>query len=164
MTANGHPPKPLDVEAVVAESVRRHVSQPGALLPIFHEIQDVLGFVPPESLARIAHALNLTRADVHGVLTFYHDFRTSPPGRHVVKLCRAEACQAMGCDSLIEETHRRFGAGLGETRADGAVTFAAVYCLGNCALGPAAMIDGRLHGRMSVPRLKALLPDVTVTA
>lgn len=160
MSTNGLPPPPPDVHPAVDRALAAHAGRPGALLPILHAIQDELGYVPPESLDHIARTLNQTRAEVHGVVTFYHDFRTAPPGRHVVKLCRAEACQATGCDRLIEEAKARFGAGLGETRADGAVTFDAVYCLGNCALGPSAMVDGRLHGRVTVPRLEALLPDV----
>lgn len=162
MSTTGLPPPPPPIDVVVDRALAVHLHRPGALLPILHAIQDELGYVPPDAIARIAHALNQTRAEVHGVVTFYHDFRTAAPGRHVVKLCRAEACQATGCDRLIDETKARFGAGLGETRADGAVTFDAVYCLGNCALGPSAMVDGRLHGRVTVPRLEALLPDVAV--
>ncbi len=160
MTANGQLPYAPDVHAVVEAALRDHASRPGGLMPVFHAIQDAIGYVPPAAIPRIAEVLNQSRADVYGVLTFYHGFRTAPPGRHIVKLCRAEACQAMGCNRLIDETHRRFGAGLGETRADGAVTFEAVYCLGNCALAPSAMIDGRLHGRVSLSRIEALLPDV----
>ena len=157
MTAAGSPPTPRSIDDVVEGALALHRETPGALLPVFHAIQDELGYIPPERLPRIASAVNQTRAEVHGVLTFYHDFRTSPPGRHVVKLCRAEACKAMGCDDVAEHAQRRLGVRFGETRVDQAVTLQAVYCLGNCALAPSAMIDGRLHGRVTTPRLDALL-------
>lgn len=160
MAPVGPPPLPPDAEEAVSRALRVHRETPGGLLPIFHAIHDDLGYVPPDALPRIAEALNLSRADVHGTLTFYHDFRTSPPGRHVVKLCRAEACQALGCDALAERVHERLGVRYGETRADGALTLEAVYCLGNCALGPSALVDGRIQGRVSAARLEALLPGV----
>lgn len=141
------------VDAVVAE--RRHL--PGALLPILHGIQEQLGFVPTDGLDRIANGLNLSRAEVHGVLTFYHDFRTSPPGATVVKLCRAEACQATGCRTLEAHLKDRHGLPMGSTSADGAVTLEPVYCLGNCALGPSALVDGQLHARLSPKKLDAIV-------
>ncbi len=159
MTAAGSPPTPRPVDDVVEAALVLHRDTPGALLPIFHAIQDELGYIPPESLPRIASAVNQSRAEVHGVLSFYHDFRTAPPGRHVVKLCRAEACKAVGCDEVAAHAQQRLGIGFGETRVDGSVTLEAVYCLGNCALGPSAMIDGRLHGRVTAPRLDALLME-----
>src|SRR4051812_26832238 len=143
------------IEQVLAEER----SRPGALLPILHAIQDRLGFIPPASLAQIADAVNLSRAEVHGVLTFYHDFRTAPPGRHVLKMCRAEACQAMGADALAEHARARLGVDFKETRADGAVTLEPVYCLGNCACAPAVMIDGRLCGRVTLERFDELVRD-----
>jgi formate dehydrogenase subunit gamma len=151
---------PPDVAAVVERALGTHRGQPGALLPILHAVQDALGYVPPETLPRIASALNLSRADVHGVVTFYHDFRDAPPGRHVVKLCRAEACQAVGSEDLLQDVCARFGTALGATRADGAITLEPVYCLGNCALGPSAMVDGELRGRVTASGLAAELPDV----
>jgi formate dehydrogenase subunit gamma len=133
------------------------VDEPGALLPIFHRIQERLGYIPPEALPGIAHALNLSRAEVHGVMSFYHDFRDTPPGRCVVKVCRAEACQAMGADALLRHAERQLGIPVGSTRADGSHTLEAAYCLGNCALSPAVMVDGHLKGRVTPQRLDALL-------
>jgi formate dehydrogenase subunit gamma len=130
---------------------------PGALLPVLHAIQDALGFIPPGAVPRIAHALNLSQAEVHGVITFYHDFRSAPPGRHVLKLCRAEACQAMGSDALAAHLTRRLGIAWRETSRDGAVTIEPVYCLGNCALSPAIMIDGALRGRITADALDAVI-------
>jgi formate dehydrogenase subunit gamma len=132
---------------------------PGALLPILHAVQESFGHVDDEAVPVIAAALNLSRAEVHGVVTFYHDFRRSAPGRHVLKLCRAEACQSMGCEDLADRLTRRLGIGFGETTADGRLTLEAVYCLGNCALSPAAMLDGKLLGRLDGRRLDALLLD-----
>lgn len=141
------------VDAVVA----RLKDLPGALLPILHGIQEQLGFVPTDGLERIALGLNLSRAEVHGVLTFYHDFRTAPPGDTVVKLCRAEACQATGCRALEAHLLERHGLPMGSTSKDGAVTLEPVYCLGNCALGPSALVDGQLHARLSPRKLDAIV-------
>lgn len=144
--------------AAVKAAIARLSELPGALLPILHAIQEDLGFVPPAALAQIAEALNLSRADVHGVVTYYHDFRSAPPGEHVLKVCRAEACQAMGSDELeryVEQSCRITG--LHGTTADGALTVEPVYCLGNCALSPSVQLDGRLHGRVTPQRLDALL-------
>jgi formate dehydrogenase subunit gamma len=122
-----------------------------------HAIQDRLGFVPPASLARVADALNLSRAEVHGVVTFYHDFHTAPAGGHRVQVCRAESCQAMGGDALEARIKQRLNIGFHQTTADGSITLEPVYCLGNCALSPAVMIDGELHGRVTPERLDQLL-------
>ena len=130
---------------------------PGALLPILHAIQHELGFVPPAAIDRVARTLNLSRAEVHGVITFYHDFRTAPPGRTVVKLCRAEACQAVGCERLEARLRDQHGIVMGSTSADGAVTLEAVYCLGNCALGPSALVDGKLVGRVTEAKLDRIV-------
>ncbi len=146
--------------AVVDAAIARLAAQPGALLPILHAIQDELRFVPPAAIDRLAAALNLSRAEVHGVITFYHDFRTAPPGRTVLKLCRAEACQAMGCQRLEQRLRDVHGVPMGETSADGALTVEPVYCLGNCALGPSAMVDGELRGRVTASGLAAELTDV----
>lgn len=124
-------------------------------MPILHAINDQFGFVDERALPILADVLNLTRAEVQGVVSFYHDFRRAPAGRHVVKICRAEACQAMGAERLIGELEISFGVKLGETSADGRVTLEAVYCLGNCALSPAALIDGKLHGRLDAARAQA---------
>jgi formate dehydrogenase subunit gamma len=123
--------------------------EPGALMPILRRIQDELGWVPPESIPLIAHELNLSRAEVHGIASFYHDFRHEPPGRNVVRLCRAESCQAMGAAALAEHVRKRLGVDFGATSADGAFTLEAVYCLGNCACSPAAAINGELMGRVT---------------
>lgn len=149
----------LDSERdVVEQALRDHAGEAGALLPVLHDIQDALGFVPPPAMDRVAQALNLSRAEVHGVLTYYHDFRTRPPGRCVVRICRAEACQSMGAAALIAHAEARFGVRMHETRSDGAVTLEPVYCLGNCACSPAVLIDGELHGRVTAERLDALVP------
>lgn len=129
----------------------------GPLLPILHAVNDQCGFVDERALPIIADVLNLTRAEVQGVVSFYHDFRRSPAGRHVVKVCRAEACQSMGAENLIAGLEKSFGVKLGETSKDGRVTLEAVYCLGNCALSPAALIDGRLYGRLDAAKAQARL-------
>ena len=113
--------------------------------------------MPHEAIERIADALNLSRADVHGVMTYYHDFRSEPPGRTVLKVCRAESCQAMGSDRLEAHCADQHGAAPGATSADGELTVESIYCLGNCALSPAVQIDGKVHGRVSTERLDALL-------
>ncbi|HEX5052417.1 MAG TPA: formate dehydrogenase subunit gamma [Planctomycetota bacterium] len=143
--------------AAVDAAIARLRELPGALLPILHAIQDELGYVPPAATARIANALNLSLADVHGVITFYHDFRSKPPGRHVLKLCRAEACQSMGCERLEEHLRERHGVSMKQTSADGSLTVEPVYCLGNCALSPALLFDGKLQGRVTEARLDELL-------
>jgi formate dehydrogenase subunit gamma len=126
---------------------------PGALLPILHALQDEFGYVDKEAIPLIASALNLSHAEVHGVISFYHDFRHVPPGRHVLKLCRAEACQSMACDKTIQHVEQRLGIRLGQTTEDGSFTVEAVYCLGLCALSPSAMLDGKVYGRCP-PRLR----------
>ncbi len=143
-------------EAVLAACARLH-SMPGALLPILHAVQASLGYVPKDAVPLIAHDLNLSLAEVHGVLSFYHYFRTQPAGRHVVHLCRAEACQAVGAVELAAHAKRTLGIEFHGTTPDGAITLEPVYCLGNCALGPALMIDDQLQGRVSAPRFDALM-------
>jgi formate dehydrogenase subunit gamma len=145
---------------VIDRAIAAHRHLPGALLPILHAIQDELRFVPPDAAARIAAGLNLSQADVHGVISFYHDFRASPPGRHVVKLCRAEACQAMGSQALEAHLKARLGIDLRQTTPDGAITLEPVYCLGNCACSPALMIDGRLQGRVTTERLDRMIASL----
>ena len=127
-----------------------------ALLPVLHHIQDALGFVPAALVPGIAAALSLSRAEVHGVLTYYHHFRSAPPGRHVVQLCQAEACRANGAEALMAHASARLACAAGATRADAGVTLEPVYCLGLCATGPAAMIDGQLRARMSADAVDAL--------
>ena len=130
---------------------------PGGLLPILRAIQDELGYVPPDAVPVIADTLNLSRAEVYGVISFYHDFRFEPPGRHVVHVCRAESCQALGAEALLAHACERLGVEVHGTSADGAVTLEPIYCLGNCALSPAVMVDQRVYGRMSRERLDTVL-------
>ena len=136
-----------------------HGNRPDELIEILHDVQSALGFVPEAAVPVLADALNLSRAEVHGVVTFYHDFRAKPAGRHVLKLCRAEACQSMGGEALVERAEHRLGVSCGETSADGRVTLEPIYCLGLCATAPSAMIDGRIVGRMTADRLDALLKE-----
>lgn len=141
----------------VTAAIERHRGQPGALLPLLHAVQDALGYVPPLAVAPIAQALNLSRAEVHGVLTFYHHFRQTPPGRKVVRICQAEACQSMGAAALIAHVQQSLGCALHETTADGNFTIEPVYCLGLCALSPAASIGEQLHARLTPEKLDRLL-------
>jgi formate dehydrogenase subunit gamma len=142
-----------------AEIIAQHVDQAGALLPILHGLQAAFGCIPEPAVPMVADALNLSRAEVHGVVTFYHDFRRDPPGRHVLKLCCAEACQAAGCDALAARAQAKLGVALGDTTADERVTLEPTYCLGLCAVAPSAMFDDRVIGRLDVKRLDALLED-----
>ncbi len=137
--------------------ITAHAGHEGAMLPILHALQAAFGLIPEAAIPLIAETLNLSHAEVHGVVTFYHDFRRELPGRHVLKLCRAEACQAMGGDALGARARGKLGLDWGGTTADGQVTLDAVFCLGLCATAPSAMIDGRLVGRLNEARLDALL-------
>jgi formate dehydrogenase subunit gamma len=137
--------------------VERHRHRAGPLIEILHEVQANFGCVPPGTVPVLAHALNLSRAEVHGVVTFYHHFRTRPPGRHVLQICRAESCQAAGGRAVEQHAKKRLGVDFGGTTADGRVTLEAVYCLGLCACSPAAMLDDEVHGRVTPERLDALL-------
>ena len=132
-----------------------HGDRPDALIEILHAVQQRLEHVPDAAVPIVAEALNLSRAEVHGVVSFYHDFRRAPPGRHVLRLCRAEACQSMGARELAAHVERKLAVPFGATTKDGAVTLEAVYCLGNCALAPAAMIDGALKGRLDDKKIDA---------
>lgn len=134
----------------VRTALADHAQRPGALLPILHAVQDTLGYVPPEALALIAHELNLTRAEVHGVVTFYHHFRGTPPGRRIVRICRAEACQALGARALEAHAKKSLGIDFHETTGDGAITLEPVYCLGNCGCGPSVLVGAdELHARVT---------------
>jgi len=132
---------------------------PGALLPILHALQEEFGYVDKAAVPLIASALNISHAEVHGVISFYHDFRHEPHGRHTLKVCRAESCQAMGCESMIRHVEERLGVKLGGTTEDRSVTLEPVYCLGNCALSPAVMLDGKLYGRVSSEVADFLIDD-----
>jgi formate dehydrogenase subunit gamma len=133
--------------------------QDGPLLPILHAIQQAFGCVPEAAEPLIADALNITRSEVHGVVTFYHDFRREPAGRHVLRVCRAEACQSMGSEALVAHLERNLGLACGETSADGQITVEAVYCLGLCAVAPSAMFDGAVVGRLNERKLDTLVAE-----
>ena len=150
---------PWDREAARAIIVGER-SRPGALLPILHALQEEFGYIDRAAIPLIAEILNLSRAEVYGVVTFYHDFRSAPPGRHVLKLCRAEACQSTGGDALAARAEARIGVALGNTTPDGEITLEPVYCLGLCATAPSAMLDGRVVGRLNEEKLDALLAEV----
>ncbi|WBQ04759.1 NAD(P)H-dependent oxidoreductase subunit E [Kribbella sp. CA-293567] len=131
----------------------------GALIPILHAVQEELGYVDQTDIAVIADVLNLAVAEVHGVVTFYRDFRREPAGRTTVRICQAEACRSVGAEELAAHVKRRTGAGFGETTYDRRLTVDEVFCLGNCALGPAVQVSGKLHGRVTPARLDALLGE-----
>ena len=141
------PPEKFD-EARARVIIHGLMDKPGALLPILHALQDEFGYVDARATPLIADALNLSRAEVHGTISFYHDFRHAPAGRHVLKICRAEACQSMGVEKLVERLGHLHRLEVGATSPDGGLTIEAVYCLGNCALSPAALIDGEPVGRL----------------
>lgn len=149
MSATPAPLDPAEINAIIQQNM--HLE--GPLLPILHDIQDVFGCVPNDARAPIADALNITEAELHGVISFYHDFRSKPAGTRVLKICRAEACQAMGANDLSEKVLEMLGLGWGETSKDGALTVEPIYCLGLCACAPAAMIDGKVKGRVTAEAL-----------
>jgi len=142
-----------------AEIITEHAKLDGATLVILHALQEAFGYVPEPAIPILATALNLSRAEVHGVFTFYHDFRKAPAGRHVLKLCRAEACQAAGGDALAARAEAKLGITIGNTTADERVTLEPIYCLGLCATAPSAMLDGRVVGRLDEARIDALVAE-----
>jgi formate dehydrogenase subunit gamma len=145
--------------ARAAEIISAEMGREGPLLPILHGLLEAFGYVPEPAVPMVADALNLSRAEVHGVVTFYHDFRREPAGRHVLKLCRAESCQAMGSERLAAHLEDKLGLRFGETSVDGEVTLEAVYCLGLCALSPTALVDDRVVARLDEKRLDAILAE-----
>lgn len=147
-------------EAQATDIIRRHAGREGPLLPILHDIQEAFGHVPAAAVPVIADALNLTRAEVHGVVSFYHDFRDKPAGRHVLKLCRAEACQSVDGEALAQRVLDHFGVPWGGTTPDGRVTVEATYCLGLCASGPSAMLDGQPIGRLTPGSIEEIAREV----
>jgi formate dehydrogenase subunit gamma len=151
------PAIPEHIRNAVLEVTARLKELPGALLPVLHGVQGALGYVPEDAVPLIAGELNLSRADVHGVISFYHYFRQKPAGKHVIYLCRAESCQAMGAAVLEKHIKQRLQLDFHQTTADGAYTLEPVYCLGNCACSPAMMVDDELKGRMSPERFDAWL-------
>ena len=146
--------------ARAAEIIESAGKQDGACMPILHALQRAFSYVPREAVPMVAEALNWSRAEVHGVVSFYHDFRHAPPGRHVLKLCRAEACQAMGAAALHQHAKNKLRVGWGETTTDGKVTLEPVYCLGLCACAPSAMIDGKVYGGLDNVKLGKLIDRV----
>jgi formate dehydrogenase subunit gamma len=144
-------------EARILAAVERHRHRDGPLIEVLHDVQADFGCIPSGAVPVIARALNLSRAEVHGVVSFYHHFRTRAPGRHVLQICRAESCQAAGGRAIESHAQERLGVGFGGTTADGRVTLEAVYCLGLCACSPAAMLDGEVHGRVTTASLDALI-------
>jgi formate dehydrogenase subunit gamma len=144
-------------EAIIAS----HAGEEGATLPILHDLQAAFGFVPAEAVPLVARSLNLTRAEVHGVVTFYHEYRRHAPGRHVLRLCRAEACQALGCETVADHVRARLNIAWHETTSDGAMTLEPVFCLGLCAIGPAALLDGEPLARLDAAGIDAALETVT---
>lgn len=146
--------------AQIQAHIQAHQHVPGGLMPLLHAIQDDLGYVPEAAYPEIAHALGLSVAEVHGVVTFYHHFRTHPVGRHVLQICRAESCQAMGARQLEAAVKARLGVDYHQTTADGGVTLLPVYCLGNCACSPAVMLDDEVYGRMSADKVASMIEEV----
>jgi len=151
--------EPTSMQESVQKITTALKDKPGALLPILHAIQDDLGYVPAESVPAIAKALNLSRAEVHGVISFYHYFRDTPPGKHTIHLCRAESCQAMGGKQLEKHVKTRLGIDFHETTADGKFSLEPVYCLGNCACSPAMQIDEEIFGRVSANRFDTVIKE-----
>ena len=142
-----------------AQIIAEHRGLEGSLLPILHALQEAFGYVDQAAEPIVAEALNLSRAEIHGVVTFYHDFRQEPAGRRVLKLCRAESCQARGGDALAARATARLGIAFGDTTADGNVTLEPVYCLGLCSVSPAAMLDGKVVARLDANKLDTLLAE-----
>ncbi len=153
-------PNTAEITVRVGEILDAHHEMEGSLLPILHAVQASYGYVPRDALPVIAKRLNLSRAEVHGVMSFYHDFREDPAGRHVLKLCRAEACQAMGADRIATHAQKALGIEWHETTVDGRVTLEPVFCLGLCACAPAALVDGKVIGRVDEARLDAIIAGV----
>lgn len=139
------------------EVIKRYQNTPGGLLECLHGLQKVYGFVPKETIDDIAEGFNISRAEVHGVISYYHDFKTTPRGRKVVRICQAEACQAMGSRDLTARVEELLAIKVGETRNDGAYSLEAVYCFGNCALSPNLEIDGKLHARVNSDNFETLI-------
>ena len=144
----------------ITQIISRHESMKGALLTLLHAIQDEVGYIPPESVGDIAKSQNLSRAEVHGVITYYHFFRQEPAGKHIVQVCRAEACQACGADELMAFAENILGCQSHETTKNGQVTLEPVYCLGMCASSPAVQVGDQIHARMNEDKLKKILEKV----
>lgn len=154
-----HVNAPAPTEEAIRAIVAPMASLEGPLLPMLHALQESYGYIPQEAVPVLADLLNLGRAEIHGVISFYHDFRKAPAGRHILKICRAEACQSMGANALAETTLRKLGIDWHGTTPNGAVTVEPVYCLGLCACAPAAMLDDRVAGRVDDARMDKLLSE-----
>ncbi len=146
---------------MIDEIAAASACKPGALMPVLHAVNERVGFIPPEAVAVIARALNLSRAEVHGVISFYRDFRIEPPGQKIIRVCRAESCHAMGADALAAHIQARLGIGFGQTSGNGDFTLEPVYCLGNCACSPAIVVGSDLHGRVTPARFDEIFFSVT---
>ncbi|MER8441826.1 formate dehydrogenase subunit gamma [Mesorhizobium sp. M1066] len=153
-------PASTEITSRTAAIIQELKGLEGPLLPILHGIQEEFGHVPKDALPVIAEALNISRAEVHGVVSFYHDYRSHPAGRHVLKLCQAESCQSMGSDAIAAKLKQLLGIGFHETTRDGSVTLEPVYCLGLCACSPAAMLDGQVIGRLDDEKLDEIVAEV----
>ena len=156
----------LDAEVLIKIQVliAQYKDMPGALLPLLHSIQDTVGYVPEACYLPISKALALSVAEVHGVVTFYHHFRRHPAGRHILQVCRAESCQAMGSEKLEANIKSSLGIDYHQTTQDGAITLEPVYCLGNCACSPAVMMDDEVYGRMDSQKVAELIGDARATS
>jgi formate dehydrogenase subunit gamma len=157
VTALGPPAEPADLSGRVRSIAAAHGGKPGNLLEMLHAILDEYGYIDPGCVRVLADELNLSRADVHGVISFYRDFRTVPPGATTVRICRAEACQAVGANELVEHACRSLGIGVGATSSDGSLTLEQAFCFGNCALGPSVTVGSSLHGRVDPERFDELV-------
>jgi len=149
---------------LVREVLARRAHEPGALLPILHEVQDALGHIPADTVPEIASMLNLSRAEVHGVITYYHHFRAAPAAGKVVQICRAESCKAMGADALIAHAEHKLGCAMHEHSKDGSFTLEPAYCLGLCASSPAMTVGDEVHARVTPQRFDALIAQARSVA
>jgi formate dehydrogenase subunit gamma len=145
------------IAEVLTTIIAHYRDVPGGLLPLLHALQEALGYIPAAAVPAIARGLQLSRAEVHGVISFYHDFRSEPAGKHILQICRAEACQAMGSRALEAHAKQRLGIDYGDTTADGTISLEPVYCLGNCACSPSVRLDDEIHARVDPARLDTLL-------
>ncbi|HWN57870.1 MAG TPA: formate dehydrogenase subunit gamma [Methylomirabilota bacterium] len=162
-SGNGHAAPIRDsiaIAKIVDEIVARVGDRPDALMPLLHAVQERLGYIPVDAVPEIARALNLSRAEVHGVISFYHDFRTTRAGRSIIRVCRAESCQAMGAVELASHIQKRLGLEFGQTSADGEYTLEPVYCLGNCACSPAIVVGADIHGRVTPERFDEIFSAI----
>ena len=153
----------LENMQLIEQHIAAHKSVPGALLPLLHAIQDDIGYIPQEAYTSISKGLNLSVAEVHGVVTFYHHFRTEPAGRHILQICRAESCQAMGSEKLEAYIKAQLGVDYHQTTADGAITLEPIYCLGNCACSPAVMMDDEVYGRVDALKINQIIAEAIAT-